>query len=367
MAFLIIQPSSKCDGACLSCKANEFSNSAMLPLEALENIENLLGNFKFRNCYLICPNPLFHPKIEDIIKISNEISKNTTLFMPISTIKNFLRREYLGKADYISLFIPSYRYAKANIEMVKMLISQGIENIEAYIFFDQNTDFMETLSIIQLCQRCGLKITIGPVFYSSPATSRFVEYLEKRKDVEIGLHYGKKYFYNARKVFIEDYPVTILTSCSTECKSLYIDVNGKLKKCINDRSMGIDYEEATKEDLRKLIFSPCPMKDDKMRLSPRIQISFVARNGIEISGEILELLEFIYWTGSFRAACRSLGVSPSTYWEKTKNLERKLGVKLFTSVKGGKKKGSTILTEFSKKLLEKYREAKKNTLISFYR
>lgn len=368
MSILAVQPSSKCDSSCLICPWKEKFGCAgvMLPLEALEKLRFYLDDFKFNEGLLLCPNPLLHSKINIIIHEIRELCRKITLFLPVSVSKNLLHRTSLENVDFISLVIPSYRELKTNIQTVKMLLSQGIDNLEAYVLLDSNYDFVNVLSIIDLCKSYGLKITIGPKFYNSPNTDKFIEKVAKKENVEIGLHYGKKYFYNAIKVFIENYPITVLTSTSGEkCRTLYLSPYGNFSKCPHSR-FEINYRRITREELRKMLFSPCVISHNTIGLSPRINVYFVAKDGIEILGDILELLELISQVNSFRAACKALGVSPSTYWERIKNLEEKLGVALLISVRGGRKKGITILTDFAKELLREYKHIREKVLVSLY-
>jgi len=368
MSILAVQPSSKCDSSCLICPWKEKFGCAgiMLPLEALEILNSHLEDFKFGEGLLTCPNPLLHPKIDIIIRQARELCRKITLFLPISVSRNFLHKTSLENVDFISLIIPSYKDLKSNLQTVRILLSQGIDNLEAYILLDSNSDFAEILSIIELCKSYGLKITLGPKLYTSPYVDKFLEKVAKKENVEIGLHYGRKYFYNAIKVFIDDYPVTLLTSPSAEnCKTLYLNPYGNFSKCPLSR-FEVNYRKITRKDLRKMIFSPCAINRNVIGISPKIRVSFVTKEGVEIPGEILELLELISQVNSFRAACKALGVSPSTYWEKIKSLEEKLGISLIISVRGGRKKGITILTDFAKELLREYKEIRERAIVSLY-
>ncbi|NJE55688.1 winged helix-turn-helix domain-containing protein, partial [Thermococcus sp. 21S9] len=149
------------------------------------------------------------------------------------------------------------------------------------------------------------------------------------------------------------------------CRALYLNPYGNFSKCPLSR-FEVNYRKITREDLRKMLFSSCAINRNIIGLSPKIQVSFVTKDGVEIPGEILELLELISQVNSFRAACKALGVSPSTYWEKIKSLEEKLGISLVISVRGGRKKGITILTDFAKELLKEYKEIRERAIVSLY-
>ncbi|MBC7095392.1 MAG: LysR family transcriptional regulator [Thermococcus sp.] len=336
----------------------------MLPLESLEVLKKYLEDFRFDDGIITCPNPLLHPKIDVIIDGIRDLCRKTTLFLPVSVSRTMLRKTSLENVEFISLLISSFKEIKSNFQTLKMLLSQGIDNLEAYVILDSSYDFAEILSIIKFCTSFGLSITIGPRMYERPYTDEFIEKLVKKENVEIGLHYGKKYFYNAIKVFVNEYPVTVLTSSAIEkCKALYLNPYGTLSKCPLSH-YEVNYKKITREDLRKMLFSPCVIRDRTLSFSPHIEISFITNEGIKISGDILELLELISQVNSFRAACKTLGVSPSTYWEKIKSLEERIGAPLLLSTRGGGKKGVTIPTEFARKLLHEYRKVREKIIIS---
>lgn len=132
MAILSIQPSSKYDSSCLTCPWKEKfgCTGIMLPLEALEILSSYLEDFKFDEGLLTCPNPLLHPKIDVIIRQTMKLCRRFTLFIPVSVSRNFLHKTSLESVDFISPLIPSYRDIKSNLQTIKMLISQGINNLE---------------------------------------------------------------------------------------------------------------------------------------------------------------------------------------------------------------------------------------------
>lgn len=368
MSLLVVQPSSKCDNNCLICPwRDKFGcRGIMLPLKALEKLKAHLDEFRFDETLIICPNPLLHPKINIIISEIEEISRKIVLFLPIGVSRRLLSRKILERIDLVSLVIPSHNDLKNGIHTIKMLLSQGIDNLEAYIFLDSSYDFAEILSSIDICKKYGLKTVLGPKFYTYPCADKFIEEISKKENVEIGLHYGIKYFYDAIKLFIDNYPVTILTSpTGEECKTLYLNPYGNFSKC-PPSGVEISYREITKGELRKMLFSSCVMNRETVSVFPRINVSLVTKEGVEIPSDILELLELISQVNSFRAACKALGVPPSTYWEKIQTLERKLGRSLIISIKGGRKKGITMLTEFAKEFLNKYREVREKVLVSIY-
>jgi len=372
MSLLVVQPSTKCDGGCLVCPWREKfgCTGVMLPLEAVEAICENLNGFKFDECLVMCPNPFLHPKVEAIISRLQGFCDSVDVFITVAGLKNVAQGSTLRKVSKnvhsLVLLVDSQKAALSAVQAVKNLISFGVDNVESYVPLSSSFDFAEVLSIINVCRRLGLRITVGPRPYEKAPVEGFLEKLAKRENTEIGLHYGTKYMYHALKVFFEDYPVTLLTSPSSEnCKTLYVDPYGNVSKCPYS-NFSVSYRYMSVEHLRKMMFSPCPLSRNSVQLTPKVKVSFVTRDGVEIPADIMELLELISQLKSFRAACKAIGVPPSTYWERIKELEDKLGVSLLITVRGGRKKGVTVLSGFARDILEKYRKVRERVLLSLY-
>ena len=71
---------------------------------------------------------------------------------------------------------------------------------------------------------------------------------------------------------------------------------------------------------------------------------------------VCELLERIRETGSIQAAAARMEMSYSKAWKILKRAEEEMGVSLITRVTGGKKGGSSTLTEAGKKAVADFRE-----------
>ncbi|EEB72950.1 transcriptional regulator, LysR family protein [Thermococcus sp. AM4] len=372
MSLLVIQPSTKCDGGCLICPWREKfgCTGVMLPPEVVDILAENLDGFRFDECVITCPNPFSHPKIDVIVNKTQEICDRIDMFITIPGLKNVARSGQLKKISdnvhALIILVDSQKAMMSSIQTIKNLLSFGVDNIEAYIPLGSSFDFAEILSLIGICRRLGLRITVGPRFYEKAPTEEFLKKLAKRENTEVGLHYGIKYIYHALKVFFDDYPVTLLTSPSSEnCKTIYVNPYGNVSKCPHSK-LSINYRHISTEYLRKMLFSPCPLSQNALQLTPKVKVSFVTRDGVEIPSDIMELLELISQLKSFRAACKAIGVSPSTYWERIKELEYKLGMSLLITVRGGRKKGITVLTGFARDILEEYRRVREKVLLSLY-
>jgi len=372
MSLLVIQPSTRCDGNCVICPWREKfgCTGVMLPLEALDVVIDNLMDFRFDECIVTCPNPFSHPKIEAVLAKAQELCDAVDLFLPISSLKNVAQSGQLkrisDKARAFIILVDSQKAMTSSVQTVKNLLSFGIDNIEVYIPLGSSFDFAEVLSSIGICRRLGLKITVGPRLYERGPTEEFLKKLAKRENTEVSLHYGVKYMYHALKVFFDDYPVTLLTSPSSEnCRTIYINPYGNISKCPNSKLI-LNYTQISTEHLREMLFSPCPLSRDSVQLTPKVRVSFMTQDGVEISSDIMELLELVSQLKSFRAACKAMGVSPSTYWERIKDIEDKLGMSLLITLRGGRKKGVTILTGFARDILEEYKKVREKVLLSLY-
>ena len=372
MSLLVIQPSTRCDGSCIICPWREKfgCTGVMLPLEALDALIDNLIDFRFDECIVTCPNPFSHPKIGVVLTKAQELCDAVDVFLPISGLKNVVQSGQLKRiSDRASAFIilvDSQKAMTSSVQTIKNLLSFGIDNIEAYIPLGSSFDFAEVLSSIGICRRLGLKITVGPRFYERVPTEEFLKKLAKRENTEVGLHYGVKYMYHALKVFFDNYPVTLLTSLSLEnCRTIYVNPYGNISKCPHSK-LTLNYTQISTERLREMLFSPCPLSKDSIQLTPKVRVSFVTQDGVEIPSDIMELLELVSQLKSFRAACKAMGVSPSTYWERIKGIEDKLGTSLLITMRGGRKKGVTVLTGFARDILEEYKKVREKVLLSLY-
>ena len=74
---------------------------------------------------------------------------------------------------------------------------------------------------------------------------------------------------------------------------------------------------------------------------------------------ICELLEGIRQSGSIQAAAAGMEMSYSKAWRILNRAEREMGVHLIDRVSGGKKGGSSTLTEAGERAIRDYREMEK--------
>lgn len=71
---------------------------------------------------------------------------------------------------------------------------------------------------------------------------------------------------------------------------------------------------------------------------------------------VCELLERIRETGSIQAAAAQMEMSYTKAWRILNRAEREMGISLITRVSGGKKGGSSTLTEAGERAVRDFRE-----------
>ncbi len=84
-----------------------------------------------------------------------------------------------------------------------------------------------------------------------------------------------------------------------------------------------------------------------------VQAVLKFKGEIILDSELADLLRLVDETGSLLSACRLLGMPYSRAWERISRVERKLGVRVVHSRRGGRG-GGMRLTEYGRMLLDKY-------------
>lgn len=353
---LLIRPVASCNGNCIGCPWLSSSNKKnVLPVQLLDKFLKVLKERIFNEVVLLCPNPFLHPKIDCIIARLRKYADKVYAFVPINHVR-LLNKKQILDLDELVIVISSYINLFNEYSYIKSLLSHGIETISVYLALRRDSISMENISVtINYCRNYGLRLRIGEIPFSNTYVLNLQKYFQE-KGYEVTLPYGYLYGYRASVGYINNYKVTLLDKpLYEECRKIYIDPSGRVYKCPFVKEF-IDIEKGiTLNELRKTIFSPCPIKRLTGEYIPSIKISLVSTNGVVIPSDILDLLEVIMHTRSFRTACNLLGYSPSTYIEKIRSIEKKLGFKLLTTRKGGYLRGMSMLTPEAKKLLEKYK------------
>jgi len=355
---LLVSPSNKCEGNCHHCSLVALNEKErFLPLRAIERLGRLWKNFMFDESIILCTNPLKHTQLPSIIELLQSFSRKIHLFININSLSNALDKSIFERINEIVLVIPSIELARRFEKHIKVLISQGIENISLYyVVMGTAKDIGNIFSLIPFCRTYGLSLRVGEPPYSKYVNINPITLLEGKRNVEICLRYGTLYGYYATNAFIKGYPVTLLAKpFETTCRMLYVDASGRVGKCpiLDGR---VHYRKVDEKIVRRFIFSKCTSSHFKLEFIPVANISLMIGDKKEIPHDVLMLLEVIEQLKSFRAACSALGFSTSTYMEKIKSLEYTLGFKLLTSEKGGKIRGRTVLTDKGRYILQLYKE-----------
>ncbi len=354
---LIIRPVITCNGNCIGCPWTSSSiERNILPVQIFNRLYKLIRDYSFDESIILCPNPYLHPKIKYFIHKLRDLSGKVYVLLPIKHVRN-LTKDLVNDIDEFVMVTSNYIELFNEEKYIKALLSHGIENFSIYLALKTiDINIENILSSINICRKYGLKLRIGEIPYSYIYVLDLQRFLIER-GYEVSLPYGYLYGYRAYTAYIDDYRVTILTKpLREECRKLYLDSIGRLYKC----PFLSEYIDLTNDTIsigviRKIMFSDCPIKYRLQDYIPAINISLVTTDGKIIPKDILELLEVLMHTKSFRTACELLGYKPSTYIEKIHSLEKRIGFKLIVTNRGGHKRGITLLTPEALRLLEKYK------------
>lgn len=365
---LIIRPVAHCD---LNHPTCPFSHSVSKEFEVLDPrvlnaILRELKDYVFNEAVISCPNPLLHPKIVELVSIVRPVAKKLSLFTPITGLSK-VTRELLRAIDELVVISSSVNELKEEEERIKGLLSQGLENLVIYATVTkEEATLLIASEHVGFCRRYGIPLRLGEMPYVTKVPFRLRDVLVK-EGCEVSIPYGCRYGYEASVTFMRNYRVTVLERPSGKaCRMLFIDYYGRVGKCPFAHPL-LEAKDVRSDLLRKVIYSECPLKNAGPDYVPEVRISLRAGKDVIIPPDILALLEVIESTNSLRAACRLLGYNPSTYVEKLKSLEKKLGIKLITSRRGGSLKGLTLLTNEGIKILTTYRRVREAIMTSLIR
>ncbi len=362
---LIVRPVAHCD---LNHPTCPFSHGVSKGFEilhpaVLSRILRELKGYVFDEAVISCPNPLLHPKVTELASLMKSVARRLSLFTPVTGLGK-VGKELLKVIDELVVISSSISELKEEEERIKGLLSQGFENVAIYSTVTREESTLLTASEhAEFCRKYGIPLRLGELPYVNKVPFKLRDTLVK-EGCEVSIPYGLKYGYEASVTFMKDYRVIVLERPSGRaCRMLFIDYYGRISKCPFTRPL-LEAKDASSDLLRKVIYSECPTKDVGPDYVPEVRISLRAGRDVIIPPDILALLEVIESTNSLRAACRLLGYNPSTYVEKLRSLEKRLGVKLITSKRGGSLKGVTLLTEEGMRILATYRRVREAIMAS---
>ena len=92
------------------------------------------------------------------------------------------------------------------------------------------------------------------------------------------------------------------------------------------------------------------------RLEPRSKLWIERDGAVVLSDWRMALLESVDRTGSLSKAAEEMNVPYRTAWQKLKDTEERLGIRLFDTQSGGADGGGSVLTPAARDLLRRYRQ-----------
>lgn len=356
--LLIACTASSCQKSCLGCPFRSGDEKTLDPT-AVERVASLLG--KIEEALVVVPEPA-PPVTEKIVDILAQYARRVELLTPLENITALLNySKIIRKSDELLLLVTQDSSLNLYVETIKLLLSQGFGRITLWVAIKEGgvKDRHRMALAIDFARKLGLKVVVGENPFSRSITVDPEKIVATLSNTEAGLFFGRLYGYRAMTVFVNSYPVVFLSKpFADDCRMLYIGPSGGVSKCPLLRDE-VPIEELDTHTLRRLIYSKCKLRCRELELVPVINLSFKdAARGVEIPEDVLLLLEVVDQLNSLKAACDALGFAYSTYLEKLREIERRLGVKLMYTYRGGKSKGKALLTPFARRLLENYKNLK---------
>lgn len=359
---LLVSITSGCRGSCAGCTLKSSPENAVLDPSLVEKVVSIID--RVNETVVLCPgspSKELGTILNSVVDIVSKVSGKIALFLSIEDLKEGLINysQLLGKVNELVLVSYDERILAEQKQLLKMMLSRGLDRVKVWTVVSGGEGDLHKINFtLRFCQKLGLGVLIGEPPYTSSLNIDPLRIVSKIEETEAGLYFGNMYGYRAMTAFIKDYPAILLSKpLGSDCRMLYLNPNGKVSKCpIIDN--GIPVEELTMEKLRKIIYSNCTIGkcSKKVQFTPVIKISLKeSYSGVEIPSDILALLDVVDQIKSLKAASASLGFAYSTYAEKIKDIEKRLGIRLIYTSKGGKDRGKTLLTAYAKQMLEVYK------------
>ncbi len=306
-------------------------------------------NLIINETYILCPNPFKHPDIGSLFKILRENSRIVNLLLHVSDVHR-ANIGILHEVDKLLILCDSYPKLNSERYDIIALQSHGIEDIEILFQVIPGINDIDIRNVLEFCRVRGLHL--GFINLHQRANIDLQAIISKVKGVSIGEECGYLYgCYLRRVAFYKDYPFQIISRCfRASCNSIYLSNVGLIGKCpMSDELVSIEVLRNGIDVLK------CPLNPESINLTPRIKISLVMPNGVEIDEVELEILELIDEGLSIRQVAEVLGLTHTSVRKKLITLQKKTALKLLEKSDHPHR---FRLTEVGKLIVERYREVK---------
>ncbi len=240
---------------------------------------------------------------------------------------------------------------------LQLAYEHGLDMVSLYLYCRSAEDYRRALKLAR--NRLGLPVhyRVGPPLYEHhPHIASAVVAAEL--GLRVALPYGILYGYRARRVYLDGETVATLLEkpCPRSCRKLTVTPHGVYKCPFTPTAKAVRLDP---DALFDLVRSSCTggVKTGGEIVDVKVVVEC---NGVPIPEDIVRVLLAVSELGSIRAACKSLGLSPSQVVEKIHKLEKRIGAKLVESRRGGQGGGYTTLTRLGERIVRKYLAARRS-------
>lgn len=325
----------------------------------LQRLEELLSPLCVDEAVVVLEQlPSSDRPVYELLSFLSDTAKRVSLLAPSSLLAEAARLA-------ASLSAPNLEVAavlgkgEADVEQLAPIIAtaydRGVEALSLYLLYDY-APAADTLAG-RVERRTGVSppVRIGPRPYTPTAAPG-----PRTQGVfsSMGLPFGLLYGYSARRALTQrGLRVTYLEPpCPRRCRRLSVSP-AAVYKCPLGGGPSIPLSEASPSSLEEVASAPCRASRGEAA-QPGIRVRVVVEvDGVEIPGDVLELLAAVRMTKSLRGACKTLGYDPVAMLAKLRRVERRLGRRLVKGYRGGAGGGYTVLTELGDAVVKKYLRA----------
>jgi len=352
---MLISITNKCAYTCPFCPFKS-TGEAKISQEHIRNLLEKIGTIE--DMILICSEWYSKGYIESLLSVCYDKARKISLFLPISETKNLLKQRKILQSGFVSniVFIMHHETTVPENDIYTLLSSMDIDIGIWFISELNNSSYRTFQKVFPVAKRLGLKIWIGETPYSYSNSMDPVVFALRVGGENIGLPYSSRYGYRISRAYIDGYPASLMIRPPVLSNILYLSPVGELAKHPKSQ-FKVKIEEADIEILRKIIFMPENLPLNEFIFIPKVDVILREElKGVEIDQTTIQLLEAIQTFNSLKVACKSTGIPYSSCVQKIALLEKKLGKKLVTTIRGGKMRGRSYLSELGLQILETYKK-----------
>ncbi len=343
---LVVRPVRGCDSGCRYCPWEEAGGErVLLPRERMELVvDALVGSGLRPTVCLICPDPLGHPELGELLTAARERGLEADVMVPAKTKSG--EGSWSGLLAASRVFVFSYTTSElaGARKLIRYLLMRG-SSPEAVAALAPGTGEDEVRGMAGLARRWGIRLRVSPPPFC-PLTRCPVDVVGflKRGGYDVTEPVGSFLeIYEERVAFMGDYPILVSHGpmCRPDCGLILLDADGMVGKC---PAGGLLSYLPPPTGIANLALGGCERISEGVRYTFAASIKLVTSDGREVPEGDLELLSLLKEAGSLSAVARMVGLSPASVLKRIRRAEGVLGFRLFVARRGGASRGGASPT-----------------------